>query len=150
MLVEQIQTDLTAAMKARDTLAVSVLRLALAAVKEARVSGEVSRELGDDEVEAIVAKEAKKRKESASAFMEGGRPERAERELAERDVLARYLPAPLADEELTTIVDEVLTEGGFDSPDQMGPAMKAVTARVAGRRDGKTVSALVRARLSGA
>ena len=148
MLAEQIQSDLTAAMKARDELAKSVLRMALAAIKEARVSGDELHDLADADVEALLAKEAKKREEAAAAFVDGGRPERAERELAEREVLARYLPAPLTDEELAAIVDEVLAGGGFDSPAQMGPAMKAVTAEVAGRRDGKAVSALVRARLA--
>jgi uncharacterized protein YqeY len=149
MLAEQIQTDLTAAMKARDELTLSVLRMALAAVKEARVSGDEARELTDGEVEAILAKEAKRREEAAASFTEGGRPERAERELAERDVLAAYLPKPLTDEELVAIVDRALAAGGFSSPGDMGPAMKAVTAEVAGRRDGKAVSALVRARLAG-
>ncbi|MFN8017221.1 MAG: GatB/YqeY domain-containing protein [Acidimicrobiales bacterium] len=148
MLADQIQADLTAAMKARDELEVSVLRMAIAAVKEAKVSGAEVRDLSDDEVVAVLAKEAKRREESAAAFVDGGRPERAERELAERDVLARYLPAPMTDEELAALVDEALAEGGFDSPAQMGLAMKAAMAKVAGRADGKAVSALVKARLS--
>jgi uncharacterized protein YqeY len=149
MLADQLQADLTTAMKARDELVVSVLRMTIAAVKEAAVSGDAARSLSDDEVVAVIAREAKRREESAAAFSEGGRPERAERELAERDVLAGYLPAPLTADELATIVDEVLAEGGFDGPKQMGPAMKAVNARVAGRADGKAVAALVKARLTG-
>jgi uncharacterized protein YqeY len=149
MLAEQIQADLTAAMKARDELRLSVLRMALAAVKEARVSGDEARDLTDDEVEAILAKEAKKREEAAASFTDGGRPDRAERELAEREVLAAYLPEPLTDAELEAIVDEVLAEGGFASPADMGQAMKAATAKVAGRRDGKAVSTLVRTKLAG-
>jgi len=150
MLAEQIQTDLTTAMKARDELTVSVLRMALAAVKEARVSGAQAHELDDADVEVLLAREAKKRDEAAASFTDGGRPERAERERAERAVLARYLPAPLTDAELAALVDEALSEGAFDSPAQMGPAMKAATAKVAGRADGKAVSALVRARLAAA
>ncbi|MGI8756355.1 MAG: GatB/YqeY domain-containing protein [Acidimicrobiales bacterium] len=150
MLAEQIQTDLTTAMKARDELTVSVLRMALAAIKEARVSGAAAHELDDGDVEALLAREAKKRDEAAASFTEGGRPERAERERAERTVLARYLPAPLTDAELAALVDEALAEGGFDSPAQMGPAMKAATTKVAGRADGKAVSVLVRARLASA
>ncbi len=149
MLAEQIQTDLTAAMKSRDKLEVSVLRMALAAVKEARVSGTEVRELSDDEVLAVLAKEAKRREEAASAFDDGGRTESAAKERAEHVILARYLPEPLSDDELASIVGEVLDAEGFDEPGQMGQAMKAVTAVVAGRRDGKAVSALVRARLSG-
>ena len=149
MLADQIQADLTTAMKARDELATSVLRLAVAAIKEAKVSGREVRDLTDDEVIALLGREAKRREESAAAFTEGGRPERAERELAERDLLARYLPAPLGDDELAAIVDEALAEGGFDSPAQMGLAMKAAMAKVDGRADGKAVSALVKARLAG-
>ena len=76
------------------------------------------------------------------------RPDRADREQAERDVLATYLPANLSSGELEALVNETLAEGGFSGMASMGPAMKAVTAKVAGRADGKTVSDLVRARLS--
>lgn len=148
MLTERLQTDLTAAMKSRDTLATSVLRMTIAAVKEAAVAGDSARQLSDDEVVAVITREAKRREEAAAAFTEGGRPERAASELAERDVLARYLPAPLTDDELVALVDEQLAAGGFDSPKQMGQAMKAVNAKVAGRADGKTVAALVKARLA--
>lgn len=148
MLAEQIQADLTTAMKARDELATSVLRMALAAVKEARVSGSEAQDLTGDEVLAILGREAKRREESAAAFTEGGRPERAERELAERDVLARYLPAPLTGDEVAALVDEVLAAGGFTTPAQMGAAMKAVRERVGNRADGKVVADLVKARLA--
>lgn len=149
MLAEQIQADLTTAMKARDRLTTSVLRMAIAAIKEARVAGEESRDLTDDDVVAILAKEAKRREEAATAFAEGGRPESAEKELAERDVLAAYLPTPMTEDELSALVHEALDEGGFDDPSQMGLAMKAAVAKVAGRADGKAVSAIVKARLSG-
>jgi uncharacterized protein len=149
MLAEQIQSDLTAAMKARDADTVSVLRMAVAAIKEARVSGDTAHELTDADVEAVVAKEAKRREEAAAAFADGGRQEQAAKELAERDLLARYLPTPLTDDELAEIVDRVLVDGGYDSPAQMGQVMKAVTAEVAGRRDGRAVSTLVKARLAG-
>ena len=149
MLADQLQSDLTQAMKARDQLTTSVLRMAVAAVKEARVSGDEAHDLSDDEVVAVLAKEAKRREESASAYTEGGRAEQAEKELAERDVLARYLPAPLDADELAAIVDGALAEGGFTEPSQMGQAMKAAMAAVDGRADGKAVSALVKARLVG-
>lgn len=149
MLAEQIQADLTAAMKARDQLTVSVLRLALAAIKEARVSGEESHELSDQDVEAILVREAKRREEAAAAFADGGRADGAAKELAERDILARYLPTPMTTDELAAIVDEALTDGGFTEPSQMGQAMKAAMAAVDGRADGKAVSALVKDRLAG-
>lgn len=150
MLVEQIQTDLTAAMKTRNQLDVSVLRMALAALKEARVSGTEAHDLTDDEVQAVLAREAKRREEAAVAFDEGGRVESAAKERAEHEILARYLPTPLSDDELAVIVGHVLDTEGFTEPAQMGQAMTAVTAVVAGRRDGRAVSAVVKARLTGA
>lgn len=149
MLADQIQADLTTAMKARDQLTTSVLRMAIAAIKEAKVSGDEVRELTDDDVVALLAKEAKRRDEAAAAFTEGGRAESAAKELAERDILATYLPAKASEEEIAALVDEALAEGGFDSPAQMGLAMKAAMAKVAGQADGKVVSALVKSRLAG-
>jgi len=148
MLADQIQSDLTRAMKQRDELTVTVLRSALAAVNEARVSGASARELSDDDVVEVLAREAKKRDEAATAFADAGRAEQAERERAEGTVLAQYLPARLSDSELEAVVDRVLADGGFESPSDMGAAMKAVMAEVAGRADGKVFSALVKARLT--
>jgi uncharacterized protein YqeY len=147
MLAEQLRADLTAAMKRRDELATSALRMALAGIKEAAVSGKEARDLDDDEIIKVLTKQVKKREEAAEAYRSADRPDRADRELAERDVLAVYLPAALSPEELETLVTEVLAEGGFSGMGAMGPAMKAVTAKVAGRADGKIVSALVRERL---
>jgi len=149
MLVERLQADLTAAMKERDARTTAVLRMALAAVKEAAVAGDSARQLSDEEVVAVLAREAKRREEAAAAFTEVGRTDRAEAELAERDVLARYLPQPLTDEELAALVDEVLAAEGLDSPKQMGQAMKAVMARVAGRAEGRRVADVVKAKLAG-
>jgi len=148
MLAERLRDDLTAAMKRRDELATSALRMALAGIKEASVSGKEARDLDDDEIIKVLTKQVKKREEAAEAFRHAGRADRADRELAERDVLTAYLPAALSPEELEAIVSEVLAEGGFSGMAAMGPAMKAVTARVAGRADGKVVSALVRERLA--
>lgn len=149
MLTDQIQADLTTAMKARDELTVAVLRMALAAVKEAAVAGDAATTLDDDAVLVVLGREAKRREEAAAAFREGGRDDRAERELAEREVLARYLPQPLDEAELAAIVDGALAEGGFTEAAQMGLAMKAAMAAVGGRADGRAVSALVKARLAG-
>jgi len=149
MLAERLRDDLTAAMKRRDELATSALRMALAGIKEAAVSGKEARDLDDDEIIKVLTKQVKKREEAAEAFRNAGRADRADRELAEREVLAAYLPAALSPEELEAMVNEVLAEGALSGMAAMGPAMKAVTARVAGRADGKTVSALVRERLAG-
>jgi uncharacterized protein YqeY len=149
MLTDRLREDLTAAMKRRDELATSALRLALAGIKEASVSGKEARDLDDDEILKVLAKQVKKREESAEAFRAADRPDRADRELAEAGVLSVYLPAGLTAEELEALVTEVLAEGGFSGMAAMGPAMKAVTAKVSGRADGKVVSALVRERLAG-
>jgi uncharacterized protein YqeY len=148
MLAERLREDLTAAMKRRDELATSALRMALAAVKEVAVSGAEARDLDDDEIVKVLTKQVKKREEAAEAFRNAGRADRADRELAEAGVLAPYLPAALTPDELEAIISETLAEGGFSGMAAMGPAMKAVTAKVAGRADGKTVSTLVRERLA--
>jgi uncharacterized protein len=148
VLTDQLRADLTAAMKRRDDVATSALRMALAGVKEAAVAGKEAKELTDDEILKVINKEVKRRDEAAEAFRNADRPDRADREQAERAILAAYLPAPLTPEEVEAIIAETLAEGGFSGMAAMGPAMKAVTAKVAGRADGKTVSDLVRARLS--
>ena len=147
-LADRLQADLTTAMKARDELTTTTLRSAIAAVKEARVSGKTARELSDDDVEALLRTQVKRRDEAAEAFRDGGRAEQADRELAEKAVLEQYLPKGLDEAELEAVVDESLRDGGFTEPSQMGQAMKAVMAAVAGRADGKVVSAMVKDRLS--
>lgn len=149
MLADQIQTDLTTAMKARDELSTTVLRSVLAAIKEARVAGDATGDLTDEDVQALIAREAKKRDEAVAAFADAGRDEQAARERAEGELLARYLPQKLTEAELEELVARVLEAGGFTTPKDMGPAMKAVQAEVAGRADGKVVSGLVKARLAG-
>src|ERR1700741_3592146 len=131
MLAERIQTDLTASMKARDQLTTTVLRSVLAAIKEARVAEGAADELSDADVEALIAREAKKRDEAATAFADAGRAEQAAQERAEGEILARYLPQPLTEAELDELVGRVLEAGGFTTPKDMGPAMKAVQAEVA-------------------
>ncbi|HEY4408512.1 MAG TPA: GatB/YqeY domain-containing protein [Acidimicrobiia bacterium] len=148
MLAARLRDDLTAAMKRRDELATSALRMALAAVKEAAVSGKEARDLDDEEIVKVITKQVKRREEAAEAFRNADRADRADRELAEAGVLAAYLPAALTPDELEAIITETLAEGGFSGMAAMGPAMKAVTAKVAGRADGKTVSTIVRERLA--
>lgn len=147
-LAARLQADLTVSMKARDALTTGTLRMALAAIGEARVAGAAAIELDDAAVEAVLRTQVKRRDEAAEAFRDAGRDESADKELAERDVLAAYLPAGLGDDELGAIVDNALAAGGFSEPSQMGLAMKAAMAAVAGRADGKAVSALVKARLT--
>jgi len=148
-LVERMQQDLTDAMRARDQVRVAALRMALAAVKEASVAGSAARELTDTDVEKVLRTQVKRRDEAAEAFQAGGRDEQAQRELDERSVLSAYLPGEMDDAELEAVVDEALAAGGFTSASEMGPAMNAVMAAVAGRAEGKRVSAMVRGKLAG-
>jgi uncharacterized protein len=147
-LKERLRADLTSAMKARDELRTSTLRLALAAVKDAEVAGKAARELSDAEVEKVLAREVRKRREAADAYAAAGRAEQAARERAEGDLLTAYLPKPLSDDELTAIVDRVLAEQHLAGAKAIGPAMKAVQSVVAGRAEGARVAALVKARLA--
>lgn len=148
-LKQRLADDMRQAMRDRDQATLGTLRMALSAVKSEEVGGKAARELSDDEVVAVLTREAKKRREAAEAYRQGGRPELAERELAEEQVLARYLPAQLTDEELADLVRRVLTEQGLSGMKAMGPAMKAVQPVVAGRADGGRVAAEVRRQLSG-
>jgi hypothetical protein len=132
-------------MKARDELTTSTLRLALAAVRTAEVAGTTARELGDDDVLAVLTKEAKKRREAAAAFADAGRAEQAAKESAEGEILERYLPVPLDDAELAEVVAGALAAAGATA---MGPAMKAAQAAVAGRAPGGRVAAEVRRQLA--
>ena len=147
-LKAQLQADMRVAMKARDELVTSTLRMALAAIRNAEVAGAQARELTDEQVVGVLTKEAKKRREAADAFAAAGRADSAEKERAEGEVLARYLPAQLSDDEIAAIVTRALAEGGFTTAAQMGPAMKAAQAAVAGRAEGARVAAEVRKQLA--
>jgi uncharacterized protein len=149
-LHDQIDADLRGAMKARDRERTSALRMVVAALKNRATADGLSPQgrLDDEVVQQVLATEVKRRREAAAAFREGGREESAAKEEAEAALYATYLPQQLSDEELTTIVDEVIAEVGADGPQQMGPVMKAAMARVQGRADGSRVSALVKGRLT--
>ncbi|KIQ62831.1 glutamyl-tRNA amidotransferase [Kitasatospora griseola] len=148
-LKEQLHEDLTAAIKARDELRSSTLRLTLASVTSAEVAGTAKRELSDDEVLHVIGKEAKKRREAAEAFEGAGRTEQAARERAEGEVLATYLPKQLTDEELAAIVAAAVAESGASGPQGMGAVMKLVRPKVEGRAEGGRVAAAVKAALAG-
>jgi uncharacterized protein len=147
-LKARLEQDLRAAMKARDELVTSTLRMALAAVHTAEVAGAAARELSDDEVLAVLAREAKKRRESATAYAAGRRDDLASKERAEEEILAAYLPAQLTDDELRKLVAEAIDTGGFRGMSNMGPAMRAAQAAVAGRAEGGRVAVEVRRQLT--
>lgn len=147
-LKTRLESDMKTALKSRDELVLNTLRMVLTAVRTEEVSGKQERDLSDAEVLKVVAKQAKQREEAAEAFDAAGRTESAARERAEEEVLGRYLPKALSEAELIAIIDDVFAAEGFSEPRQMGQAMKAVQAKVAGRADGKVVAGLVKARLS--
>ncbi|HLL65652.1 MAG TPA: GatB/YqeY domain-containing protein [Micromonosporaceae bacterium] len=147
-LKARIEADLRAAMKSRDELVTSTLRMAITAVRNAEVAGAQARALADDEVLAVLTREAKKRREAAAAFADAGRAEQAAKERAEEEVLERYLPSQLSDDELRAIVADVMAAGGFSGMPSMGAAMKAAQVIVAGRAEGGRVAAEVRRQLS--
>ncbi|MFF2651096.1 GatB/YqeY domain-containing protein [Streptomyces sp. NPDC058045] len=147
MLKSKLQEDLTAAIRERDELRSSTLRLTLAAITTEEVAGKSARELSDAEVQKVIAREAKKRREAADAFAKGGRAEQAEREKAEGEVLAAYLPEPLSDDELEEIVAAAVAEAvgsGAEGPRAIGQVMKIVNPKVAGRAEGGRVAAAVK------
>jgi uncharacterized protein len=146
-LKDRLQADLSAAMRSRDTVRTATLRMALSAVTNAEVAGKTARELSDDEVLAVLTKEAKKRRESIEAFEQAERRELAERERAEASVLAEYLPAPLSAEELSELVAAAISETGAEGPRAMGQVMRVIQPRVAGRADGAVVATEVRRQL---
>lgn len=147
-LKEKLETDLTAAMKARDEVRTRTLRMALTAVKNEEVAGKRSRELSDDDVVKVLAREAKKRREAATAFGDAGREEQAQAERDEREVLELYLPAPLGDAELTALVADAISVTGAAGPRAMGQVMKVVNPKVAGRAEGGRVAAEVKRQLA--
>lgn len=144
----RLQNDLATAMKARDELTTATLRMVLAAVTTEEVAGKEARALSDDEVQRVLTREAKKRREAAEAFGSAGRSELAERELAEGEVIARYLPEQLSDEELAEAVRRAIAETGASGMAAMGAVMKVVRPAVGDRADGRRVSEEVRRQLS--
>jgi uncharacterized protein len=136
VIVEEIKTDLKGAMRAGEKEKVGALRLVLSELQKA------SKEGGDDEL-AVLRRERKRRLEAAGAYRDAGREDLAEGEQAEAELISGYLPAELSDEELRAIVAEAVAETGASSPKDMGQVMKAAMPKVAGRADGKRVSALV-------
>jgi len=147
-LKSTLRVDLHTSMRERDQVRTATLRMALTAVTNEEVSGKTARELSDDEVLKVLAKEAKKRREAAEAYIGAKRPELAAKEEAELVILEAYLPAQLSDEELQALVAQAISETGTTGMPQMGLVMKAATALVAGRAEGGRVAAIVKASLA--
>ncbi len=145
-LKDRLRTDLTAAMKARDSLRAGTLRMVLTAVANAEVAGKQARELSDDDVLGVLTSEAKKRREAAEAFDAGQRPELAQKERDEAAILAEYLPEQLTAEEVHKLVTATIDQLGVagDGMKAMGRVMGALQPQVKGRADGGVVAAEVK------
>lgn len=146
-LKDTVQHDLHDAMRAQEKVRAGTLRMVLTAITNEEVAGSEHRDLTDDDVLRVIAKEAKKRKEASAAYTDAGRAELAAQEDAELAVLETYLPAQLGDDELRAIVSGVIAETGASGMQQMGQVMKAAQAEVAGRADGGRVAAIVKEQL---
>ncbi|MBU1031915.1 GatB/YqeY domain-containing protein [Patescibacteria group bacterium] len=144
--LDQIQSDLKNAQLARDEMRISTLRLLLSEIHNTQI--QKGTDLSDQDVTAVLQREAKKRREAAVGFRSGGREESAQKEEAELKVLQIYLPAEMDSEELTKIVESTITEMGATSMADMGKVMSAVMGKVAGRADGTQVSTIVKEKLS--
>ena len=148
----RLQSDLTTAMKARDEVALSTIRMLRAAIMNAEVAGDEAVELTDGEAISVLQSEAKKRAESAAVYEENDRPESAAKERAELEVIERYLPAAMSDAELTAIVDEEIARAataGAEGGKAMGMVIKAVRERAGASADGGRIASLVKSQLAG-
>jgi uncharacterized protein len=146
-LKTQVTEEMKVALKAGDKLRLGALRMFLAAIKNKEVEGSQARELSDDEVREIAAKEVKKRTESIEAFDAAGRTELADKERAEREVLAAYAPPQLSESEVDALIDEAFAATGATSPGEMGKVMGLVMGKAKGKVDGNLVQKKVRDRL---
>jgi uncharacterized protein len=148
-LKDRLRTDLTASIKARDELRSSTIRMVLSAITNAEVAGKEARELTDDDIIGVLSTEAKKRRESATAFADAGRAELSAKETAEAAVIADYLPEQLGADEITRIVSAAIAGTGAagEGMRAMGKVMGVVSPQVKGRADGGAVAAEVRRQL---
>ena len=148
-LKDRLRADLTTSIKARDEVRSSTLRMVLTAITNAEVAGKEARELSDDDIVGVLSSEAKKRREAATAFADGGRQEMADKEVAEAAVLAEYLPEQMGGEEIEALVTATIADLGVagDGMKAMGRVMGVLTSQVRGRADGGAVAAEVRRQL---
>lgn len=145
---EQLKLDLTEAIRSRDQLVSGTIRMVLAAITNEEVAGKEARQLSEDEVIAVLSREAKKRREAAEAFTDAGRADKADLEKSEGEVIAKYLPAQLSEAEIAAMIAEAISATGAAGPADMGKVMGAIKAKIAGKADGSVVSSLVKAALN--
>ncbi|HTP24208.1 MAG TPA: GatB/YqeY domain-containing protein [Anaeromyxobacteraceae bacterium] len=146
-LKDQLDLDLKAAMKDRQQLRLSTVRMLKSAIKYREI--ELMKTLDDAGVQAVVASEIKRRRDALDQYRQGGRPDLASKEEAEISILQSYLPAQLSAEELSQMVENVIARVGAEGPKDMGKVMKELLPEVQGKAEGKAVSEIVKARLAG-
>ncbi|MGA1591663.1 MAG: GatB/YqeY domain-containing protein [Candidatus Nanopelagicaceae bacterium] len=148
-LKEKLQNDLTDAMRARDEIRSSTIRMIVTSIKNEEVAGKEARKLNDSEIITVLSREAKKRREAAEAFDQAGAKDRADQERAEGVVIGEYLPKQLTEDEIKSLIKAAVAETGASTPAQMGLVMKSLQPKIAGKADGGLVSSLVKAALAG-
>ncbi len=147
-LKETLKNDLTEAIRSSDKVVSGTIRMVLTAITNEEVSGKEARVLTDDEIITVLSREAKKRREAAEEFAKAGRTDKAGDEKAEGDVIARYLPAQLSEDDIKKLIAAAIASTGAAGPADMGKVMGAIKPQIAGKADGAVVSSLVKAALS--
>ena len=143
-----LRTDLTEAIRSRNEITTSTIRMVLTAITNEEVAGKEARSLSDDEVITVLSREAKKRREASEAFESAGRSDKAALEKAEGEVIAKYLPAQLSVEDIKKMIADAIASTGAAGAGDMGKVMGAVKALIAGKADGSVVSTLVKEALN--
>jgi uncharacterized protein YqeY len=146
-LKEKLQSDLTDAIRGRAEVKSGTIRMLLAAITNEEVSGKSARVLNDAEIITVLSREAKKRREAVEAYVAAKRTDLADKEKAEGDVIAQYLPAQLSEDEIKKMIADAIAETGASGPAGMGLVMKVLSPKIAGKADGGVVSGLVKAAL---
>jgi uncharacterized protein YqeY len=146
-LKEKLQSDLTDAIRSRAEVKSGTIRMLLAAITNEEVSGKSARVLNDAEIITVLSREAKKRREAVEAYVAAKRTDLADKEKAEGDVIAQYLPAQLSEEDIKKMIADAIAETGAAGPTGMGLVMKVLSPKIAGKADGGVVSGLVKAAL---
>jgi uncharacterized protein YqeY len=145
---ETLQADLTEAIRGRNEIVSGTIRMVLTAITNEEVSGKEARVLTDAEIITVLSREAKKRREAAEAFGDAGRADKASLEKAEGEVIAKYLPEQMSEDEIKKLIDAAIAQTGASGPADMGKVMGVIKSQVAGKADGGTVSGLVKAALN--
>jgi len=148
-LKETLKSDLTEAIRSSDKVVSGTIRMVLTAITNEEVSGKEARVLSDEEIITVLSREAKKRREAAEEFAKAGRTDRAADEKAEGEVIAKYLPAQLSEDDIKKLIADAVASTGAAGPADMGKVMGAIKPKIAGKADGALVSSLVKTALAG-